>query len=93
MRWHIPEPSVESEVINLRIREKPPVEVNSEEIFFKLIKIAFMQRRKTLVNSLSNSGFIEKNKITEILKQLNINENIRAEKLSIQDFANIANEI
>ena len=52
-----------------------------------------MQRRKTLVNSLSNSGFIEKNKITEILKQLNINENIRAEKLSIQDFANIANEI
>ena len=89
----IPEPSVESEVINLRIREKPPVEVNSEEIFFKLIKIAFMQRRKTLVNSLSNSGFIEKNKITEILKQLNINENIRAEKLSIQDFANIANEI
>ena len=89
----IPEPSVESEVINLRIREKPPVEVNSEEIFFKLIKIAFMQRRKTLVNSLSNSGFIEKNKITEILKQLNINENIRAEKLSIQDFANIANKI
>ena len=52
-----------------------------------------MQRRKTLVNSLSNSGFIEKNKIIEILKQLNINENIRAEKLSIQDFANIANKI
>ena len=89
----IPEPSVESEVINLKIRENPPVNVNNEELFFKLIKIAFMQRRKTLVNSLSNSGFIEKNKITEILKQLNINENIRAEKLSIQDFANIANKI
>ena len=89
----IPEPSVESEVINLKIRENPPVNVNNEELFFKLIKIAFMQRRKTLVNSLSNSGFIEKNKIMEILKQLNINENIRAEKLSIQDFANIANEI
>ena len=89
----IPEPSVESEVINLKIRENPPVKVNNEELFFKLIKIAFMQRRKTLVNSLSNSGFIEKNKIIEILKQLNINENIRAEKLSIQDFANIANKI
>ena len=89
----IPEPSVESEVINLKIRENPPVNVNNEEVFFKLIKIAFMQRRKTLVNSLSNSGFIEKNKIIEILKQLNINENIRAEKLSIQDFANIANKI
>ncbi len=89
----IPEPSVESEVINLKIRENPPVNVNNEELFFKLIKIAFMQRRKTLVNSLSNSGFIEKNKIIEILKQLNINENIRAEKLSIQDFANIANKI
>ena len=89
----IPEPSVESEVINLKIRENSPVNVNNEELFFKLIKIAFMQRRKTLVNSLSNSGFIEKNKIIEILKQLNINENIRAEKLSIQDFANIANKI
>ena len=89
----IPEPSVESEVINLKIRENPPVNVNNEELFFKLIKIAFMQRRKTLVNSLSNSGYIEKNKIIEILKQLNINENIRAEKLSIQDFANIANKI
>ena len=89
----IPEPSVESEVINLKIRENPSVNVNNEELFFKLIKIAFMQRRKTLVNSLSNSGFIEKNKIIEILKQLNINENIRAEKLSIQDFANIANKI
>ena len=89
----IPEPSVESEVINLKIRENPPVNVNNEELFFKLIKIAFMQRRKTLVNSLSNSGFIEKNKIIEILKKLNINENIRAEKLSIQDFANIANKI
>ena len=89
----IPEPSVESEVINLKIRENPPVNVNNEKLFFKLIKIAFMQRRKTLVNSLSNSGFIEKNKIIEILKQLNINENIRAEKLSIQDFANIANKI
>ena len=91
--YFIPEPSVESEVINLKIRENPPVNVNNEELFFKLIKIAFMQRRKTLVNSLSNSGFIEKNKIIEILKQLNINENIRAEKLSIQDFANIANKI
>lgn len=89
----IPEPSVESEVINLKIRENSPVNVNNEELFFKLIKIAFMQRRKTLVNSLSNSGFIEKNKIIEILKKLNINENIRAEKLSIQDFANIANKI
>ena len=89
----IPEPSVESEVINLKIRENPPVNVNNEELFFKLIKIAFMQRRKTLVNSLSNSGYIEKNKIIEILKQLNINENIIAEKLSIQDFANIANKI
>ena len=89
----IPEPSVESEVINLKIRENPPVNVNNEELFFKLIKIAFMQRRKTLVNSLSNSGYIEKNKIIEILEKLNINENIRAEKLSIQDFANIANKI
>lgn len=89
----IPMPQVESEVINLKLRENPPIELNNEEIFFKLIKASFMQRRKTLINGISNSGIISKEKIKEILNQLNIDERIRGEELTIEQFANIANII
>lgn len=89
----IPQPSVISEVINLKIRKNLPVQVQDKELLFKLIKQAFMQRRKTLVNSVSNNGLIEKDKLTQILQDLNIDTNARAEKLTIEDFANIANKI
>ncbi len=89
----IPEPSVRSEVINLKIRKSPIVQVQDKDLLFKLIKQAFMQRRKTLVNSISNSGLIQKDKLTKILQDLNIDSNIRAEKLTIRDFANIANQM
>ena len=89
----IPEPSVNSEVINLKIRKQPIVDVENVDLFFKIIKNAFMQKRKTLVNSLSNNGIIEKSKIINILKELNINVNVRAEKLTIYQFAEIANKI
>ncbi len=85
----IPEPKVKSEVIKLKLRAKPPVDVENKELFFKLIKVSFMQKRKTFVNSVSNSGIVSKEKITKILEKLNINANIRAEKLSMQDFAQI----
>ena len=90
----IPSPKVDSEVIKLQIRKKPIVEVKDKNIFFNIIKNSFMQRRKTLVNSLSNSPyFSSKEEIKKILKKLNIDENIRGEKLSIQEFANIANSL
>lgn len=89
----IPAPEVESEVIKLILRDNPPVKVKSEDIFFKLIKSSFMQRRKTLINGLSNAGFVEKEKIKDILIKLNINENVRGEALTIEQFAQIANEI
>ena len=61
---------------------------------FKTIKNSFTQRRKTIVNSLVNTKMIENKAIgIEILKKLNLNENVRAETLSIQDFANIAKAI
>ena len=61
----IPAPEVDSEVIRFSIREKPKVEVLDEEIFFKIIKASFMQRRKTLVNGIMNSGILnDKQKIT-----------------------------
>ena len=90
----IPVPKVDSEVIKLKIRKKPPVKIKSEEKFFKLIKYAFMQRRKTLVNALSNMNmFKSKEEIINILKELNINEKIRGEALTIEEFAKISNKI
>ena len=86
----IPEPEVTSEVIRLDIRKKPPVETKNTEMMFKIIKNAFMQRRKTLLNSLTNTKiFKNKEEGTKILKRLNLNENIRAEELTLKKFAEI----
>lgn len=56
----IPAPEVDSEVINLKIRKEPPVEIKDEEKLFKMIKYAFMQRRKTLINALSQCDLFER---------------------------------
>lgn len=86
----IPEPSVESKVIKLNIRKENVVEVKNKELMFKIIKYAFMQRRKTLVNALEKSDiFKSKKEIIEILQKLRINEKIRGEELSLEDYANI----
>lgn len=90
----IPAPEVTSSVIKLTLRDTAPIEVKNEEILFKLIKAAFMQRRKTLINGLSNSNlFSSKEEIKEILNKLNLDEKVRGENLTLQDFANIANMI
>ena len=87
----IPEPEVTSEVIKMNLRKTPAVELENPKIMFMIIKSAFMQRRKTLLNALTNSKvFINKEEGTQILNKLNLDINIRAESLSIQDFANIA---
>ena len=88
----IPAPDVTSEVINLVIRDNPPVDVKNEKVFFKIIKCAYMQRRKTLLNALVNAKvFNNKEEGIYILKQMNLSENVRAEELSIDDFANLSN--
>lgn len=90
----IPEPDVTSEVIKMNLRKEPAVKIQEPKIMFMIIKSAFMQRRKTLLNALTNTKvFVNKNEGLSILKKLNLNENIRAEELSIQDFANIAKAI
>ena len=86
----IPEPEVTSEVIRLNIRKKPPVDVNDIDLMFKVIKNAFMQRRKTLLNSLFNTKiFKSKNQGMEILKNIGLKENVRAEELSLEKFAEL----
>ena len=90
----IPAPEVDSEVIKLTIRDKAKVDLLSEDMFFKVIKASFMQRRKTLINGLLNSGIInDKEKIKEIFKEIGLEENIRGEKLTLQEFANLSNSI
>ena len=89
----IPEPEVESEVIKLTLRKEPIVKLKNEELFFKFIKASFMQRRKTLVNGISNSGLMSKEEITNLLKKNGFDEKTRGENLSLQDFANIVNNI
>ena len=90
----IPPPDVESTVIRFDIREKPPVELIDEALFFKVIKAAFGQRRKTLLNAISAGGFCEnKEKVKEILDECGINGIRRGETLSIEEFALLANTI
>ena len=90
----IPAPEVDSEVIRLKIRKEPPVELEDEELFFKIIKASFMQRRKTLKNGLSNSGLIQdKNILTKIFDELGLDEGVRGEKLTLEQFAKLSNLI
>ena len=90
----IPEPEVTSKVIKLNIRKNPPVKVKSKEVMFRIIKSAFMQRRKTLLNALVNTKvFLNKEEGIKILKEIGLAEDIRAEKLTIEDFAKITNII
>ena len=67
--------------------------VDNEDIFFKTVKASFGQRRKTLLNSLGGLGFLSKDQIKEALKAANIDEKRRGETLSIDEFANLSNEI
>ena len=86
----IPEPEVTSEVIKMTLRDEPAVRIENPKIMFMIIKSAFMQRRKTLLNALTNTKvFVNKQEGMEIFKKLNLDENIRAENLTIYDFANI----
>ena len=90
----IPEPEVTSEVIKMNLRNKPAVELENPKVMFMIIKSAFMQRRKTLLYALTNTKvFLNKEEGLQILKKLNLDENVRAESLTIHDFASIAQAI
>ena len=89
----IPEPEVTSKVIKLILRKTPLVSVKNKEVMFRIIKSSFMQRRKTLLNALTNTKvFLNKEEGIRILNKLNLPYDIRAEKLTLQDFANLTDE-
>ena len=88
----IPSPEVNSAVIKLDILKKPRISIKNEELFFKIIKFAFMQKRKTLVNALNNSDlFNSKDDILKMFNELDFDINIRGEKLSLEDYLKIYN--
>lgn len=90
----IPEPEVTSEVIKLKLRDKPAVEIEKPKAMFMIIKSAFMQRRKTLINALNNAKiFQNKEEGNQILESLKLDESVRAEKLTLENFADITNRI
>lgn len=83
----LPAPEVDSAVIRLDVRDRPPVEVGSEEQFFKVVRAAFSQRRKTLPNTLSAGLGIPKAQAIEMLEKAGIPTNLRAEQLTLDQFA------
>ena len=83
----LPAPDVDSTVIRLDLRDHPPVEVGSEEQFFKVVRAAFSQRRKTLPNTLSAGLGIPKAQAIEMLEKAGIPTNLRAEQLTLDQFA------
>ncbi len=89
----MPAPDVDSTVIRLDIRKEPAVQVEKEENFFRVVKAAFSQRRKTLANTLSSGLGISKAQATELLNRAGVASNLRAEQLSMQQFADIANAL
>ena len=90
----IPSPNVESEVITLEVKKEKNKEIKDEGKLFKMIKYAFMQRRKTLINTLQNTEICKNTeRIRPVLNKLNIDERIRGEALTLDDFIKIANLI
>ena len=90
----IPSPEVDSAVIKLNLLKEPRVKVNSEQTLFKVIKCAFMQKRKTLLNGLYNGNILTgKDEILKMFKDLDIDEKIRGERLSLEKFAQIADYV
>ena len=90
---YMPAPKVDSSVINLKIRSQPPVETGDEEFFFAVVKAAFGQRRKTAENSLSAGLGIPKAVISRSLVKCGLSPTVRAEILTMEQFAALAHAI
>ena len=89
----LPAPKVDSAVIKLNILKEPPVSLNDEKSFFRVVKAAFSQRRKTLSNSLSSGLSMPKSSAAELLAGAGIPSNARAEEMTMEQFAKIADAL
>lgn len=90
----IPQPKVTSAVLRLNVRTEPVCEITSEKMFFRVVKAAFAQRRKTLLNALSSGlGELSKEALSELLTGCGLAPSVRGETLDIPAFARIANAL
>ena len=90
-----PAPDVDSAILRLDMLDRPAVEVKDEELFFRIVRGAFNQRRKSIINSLSREAVlgISKEELAAILDRAGIDPAARPETLSLADFAKITNLI
>ena len=86
----LPAPAVTSSVIRCVLRDKPPVDVIDEKLFFRVVKAGFAQRRKTFSNTMKTTG-LSKDRIEELLVKANIDGQRRGETFTLQEFADVAN--
>ena len=86
----LPAPAVMSSVIRCVLRDKPPVDVIDEKLFFRVVKAGFAQRRKTFANTMKTTG-LSKDRIEELLAKANIDGQRRGETFTLQEFADVAN--
>lgn len=90
----LPAPKVTSSVVHLKVRQTPPIQVKSEKRFFQVVRAAFNQRRKTLVNALSAGlNDVTKEQAAEAIQACGFDERIRGEALSIEQFAAISDQL
>lgn len=89
----MPPPNVDSTVIKLEIRPETAVKVSDEKKFFKMVKSAFAQRRKTAVNSIASGMGLSKNQVAEALQKSGLDVNVRAEKLTMEELASLSENL
>lgn len=89
----VPPPKVDSAVLRLNVLKQPSVSVKDEKTLFKTIKSSFAQRRKTLVNGISSGMSLPKDAVAEILQKAELSPSIRGERLTLEEFACIADLI
>ena len=89
----MPAPNVDSAVIMLNILPEPPIKVTDEKKFFSLVKACFAQRRKTLVNTVSNTLGIEKETLRNALLELGLSDTVRGEALTMEELAKLSEKI
>ena len=91
----LPAPKVTSAVIRMVPRSEPPAHIESEALFFRLVKAAFAQRRKTLLNALGSAfgGQFDKDELRSLLDECGLPQDIRGERLGIPEFAQLSNAI
>lgn len=92
-RAFMPSPNVDSAVIRLELRDEPPVKVSDEKKFFRLVKSAFGQRRKTASNSISSGMGIPKDEVAAALERAGFDRSVRAESFTMEDFRRVCDEL